>query len=111
MKDYYNLFVKFSLQQCTQYEYADESKVKSHNVASRKLRQLQNEMKHKGATDVLSKLLLYGDERVNINAAAFCLEMDVFTVQAENVLKDIIKNTGDSTIRFSAKMLLQNTKK
>ena len=106
-KDYYGLFIKLSLQQCNGNDYADGSKVKLHNVASKKLRRLQEKMKRKGATDILSKLLLYDDDRVKINAVSLCLEMGILTVQAENVLKDIIKNTGDSTIRLSAKMLLK----
>ena len=45
MKDYYNLFVELSLQQCAQSDYANKPKVKKHNVASKKLKKLQDEMK------------------------------------------------------------------
>ena len=34
MKDYYDLFVKLSLQQCTESDYADKVKVRRHNAAS-----------------------------------------------------------------------------
>ena len=34
MKNYYNLFVKLSLQQCAESDYADKAKVRRHNAAS-----------------------------------------------------------------------------
>ena len=34
MEDYYDLFVKLSLQQCTENDYADKAKVRRHNAAS-----------------------------------------------------------------------------
>lgn len=34
MKDYYDLFVKLSLQQCTENDYADKAKVRRRNAAS-----------------------------------------------------------------------------
>lgn len=33
MKDYYNLFVKLSLQMCSRDDYKDKQKVKAHNAA------------------------------------------------------------------------------
>ena len=38
MKNYYNLFVELSLQQCTKSDYLDKAKVKVHNKASKKLK-------------------------------------------------------------------------
>ena len=47
MKDYYNLFVELSLQQCTKNDYVNKLKVKKHNAASKKLNKLQDEMMKK----------------------------------------------------------------
>ena len=37
MKDFYDEFIKLSLQQCTKEDYVDKSKVKKHNQALKKL--------------------------------------------------------------------------
>ncbi len=108
MKDYYNLFVELSLQQCTKNDYENKLKVKTHNAASKKIRQLQAEMKQNVSEEVLYMLLNHEDDRVKINAASFCLQMEVLVEQAILALKKIIDVSDDSTICFSAKMLLQN---
>ena len=43
MKDYYNEFVKLSLQQCNKNDYANKLKVINHNVASKKLIQISDD--------------------------------------------------------------------
>ena len=108
MKDYYNLFVELSLQQCTQNDYSDKKKVKAHNAASKKLRELQEEMKGCDIAATLEMLLSHEDERVRVNAAALCLEMKVLFEKAVLTLKNVINSSGDPTILFSAKMILQN---
>ena len=45
MKDYYNLFIQLSLQQCLKNDYSDKEKVKKHNKATKKLQLIQKEMK------------------------------------------------------------------
>ncbi|MBQ7761528.1 MAG: DUF2019 domain-containing protein [Clostridia bacterium] len=107
MKDYYNLFVELSLQQCTKNDYANKLKVKKHNEASKKLNKLQNEMNQNPSEDILYMLLNHEDDRVKVNAASFCLQMEILVKQAIFVLKRIIDISDDSTICFSAKMLLQ----
>lgn len=108
MKDYYNLFVELSLQQCTKNDYANKLKVKAHNAASKKLRQLQAEMKQNDSEEILCMLLNHKDDRVKVNAASLCLQMNVLVDQAVLTLKKIIDLSDDSTICFSAKMLLQS---
>ena len=107
MKDYYNLFVELSLQQCTKNDYANKLKVKKHNEASKKLKKLQDEMKQNISEDVLYVLLNHEDDRVKVNAASFCLQSEILIDQAVLTLKKIIDVSDDSTICFSAKMLLQ----
>ena len=46
MKDFYNLFVELSLQQCTQSDYANKLKIEKHNAASKDLDKLLHEMEH-----------------------------------------------------------------
>ena len=107
MKDYYNLFVKLSLQQCTKNDYMDKLKVKIHNTAAKELNNLQDEMMHNISDDTLHVLLNHEDDRVKVNAASFCLNSNVLVEQSIFTLKKIITDSDDSTISFSAKMLLQ----
>lgn len=108
MKDYYSLFVELSLQQCTKNDYANKLKVTAHNTASKKLKQLQAEMKQNNGEEILCMLLSHEDDRVKINAASLCLQMNVHVDQAVFVLKNIIDFSADSTMCFSAKMILQS---
>ena len=108
MKDYYNLFIELSLQQCTKNDYANKLKVKTHNAACKKLRQLQAEMKENVSEEMLHMLLNHEDDRVKVNAASYCLQMKILVEQAILALKKVIDISDDSTICFSAKMLLQN---
>ena len=107
MKDYYELFIQLSMQQCTKNDYANKQKVKEHNLASKKKKQLQEEMKNIGCVEILENLLCHEDDRVKINAAALCLEMRVFIEKASLVLKNIMESSSDTTLRFSARMILQ----
>lgn len=108
MKDYYNMFIELSLQQCTKNDYANKLKVKAHNAASKKLKLLQTEMKQNDSEEVLCMLLKHKDDRVKVNAASLCLQMNVLVEQAVLVLQKIIDVSADSTICFSAKTLLQS---
>ena len=105
MKDYYNLFVELSLQ-CTKNDYVNKLKVKNHNVAIKRLNKLQNEMKLHISEDTLRLLLNHKDDRVKVNAASFCLDLGLLAEQSIQLLKKIIDDSDDSTICFSAKMLL-----
>lgn len=108
MKNYYDLFVDLSLQQCTKDDYQNKLKVKSHNVAIKKLQKLQGEMKKMNCIEVLDLLLLHEDDRVKINAASLCLQMGVFVDKAIRILEQIIKLSNDSTLSFSATILLKS---
>ena len=107
MKDYYNLFVELSLQQCTQNDYVNKRKVKARNAASKKLNELQGEMMRNMSDDTLCALLNHEDDRVKVNAASFCLNSEVLVEQSILTLEKIIAGSDDPTICFSAKMLLQ----
>ena len=108
MKSYYDLFVKYSLQQCTQIDYRDKVKVKKHNVASKKILQLQSKIKNDKCVNVLEDLLYYDDERVKINAAFLCLQMNVFIKKATVILNIISKTSSDPTMRLNASMILHD---
>ena len=107
MKDYYNLFVELSLQQCTKNDYVNKLKVKKHNAASKKLNKLQDEMMQNISGDIMCALLNHEDDRVKVNAASFCLNSEVLVEQSILTLEKIIADSNDSTICFSAKRLLQ----
>ena len=108
MKDYYNEFIKLSLQQCTKNDYTNKAKVKAHNVASKKLQQLQNEMKKIDCAGTLNMLLFHEDERVKVNAVSLCLQLGINTEKAVHVLENIIATSDDATICFSSKMILKS---
>lgn len=110
MKDYYNLFVNLSLQQCTKNDYTNKFRVDAHNKATKKLICLQSEMKKEDCMDTLRMLLNHNDDRVVINAAATCLQMNILVNQAISALERIIDSSGDPTICLSAKMLLRQNK-
>lgn len=101
------MFRCVSLQQCTENDYANKQKIKKHNAASKKLKSVQEEMKHNVGEDVMDMLLNHEDDRVKVNAAAFCLQSGILIDQAVITLKKIIDMSDDSTICFGAKMLLQ----
>ena len=107
MKEYYDLFVELSLQQCYKSDYANKEKVKIHNSASKKLNKLQEEMKNKLSEEMLHKLLTHEDDRVKVNAASFCLQSEVLVEQAVLTLKRVINASDDPTLCFTAKMLLK----
>ena len=108
MKDYYDLFIELSLQQCTKSDYANKEKVKIHNLAAKKLRQLQEEMKLSLSEEMLRKLLRHEDDRVKVNVASFCLQSEVLVEQAVLTLKKVVEASDDPTLCFTAKMLLEN---
>lgn len=110
MVDYYNQFIKLSLQQCLKCDYSDKAKVKLHNIASKKLHKLFADIKNNNRVDILDMLLSHNDDRVRINAANLSLQMSVLSERATDVLSDIILTTKDPTLCFSAKMILKNMK-
>ena len=110
MGDYYNLFVELSLQQCAKNDYADREKVRRNNAASKKLLVLQEKMKKNADEDVLYALLAHEDDRVKINAASFCLQLGLLIEPSILTLKKIANDSGDSTLCFSAKILLKTRK-
>lgn len=110
MRDYYDLFICLSKRQCLSTDYTDKKKIEEHNTSAKKIWQLKDEMKSQGCLSVLDPLLEHDDDRVKINAAALCLELDVFQDKAKIVLEQIYKCSGDSTLSFSAKMLLNKIK-
>ena len=107
MKEYYNLFVKLSLQQCTKNDYTNKLRVKKHNESAKKLKKLCDEMMQNISEDILYALLNHEDDRVKINASSLCLQTGILIDQAILILKKIIAESDDSTICFSAKMLLK----
>ena len=110
MKDYYSLFVSLSLQQCTKKDYNDKNKLKLHNSASKKLSLLKDEMSENANIEILCNLLTHDDERVRINAASLCLDKEYLVEQSILTLENIINHSDDTTLIFSAKMLLNKVK-
>ena len=113
MKDYYSSFVKLSLQQCEKDDYKNKLRVKEHNAASKKLKQLYAEVRELDSDEsdkILHRLLLCDDNRVKLNAATLCLQMNVMISEAVEALNSIIKESNDAALCLSAKMVLHNGK-
>ena len=82
-----------------------------HNKAVEKLSKLKDEITVIESEEILKILLLYNDSRVKINAAQFCFEKQVLIEDAINSLNEVVKTEKDTTLNFSAKMLLKNETK
>lgn len=106
--EYYDLFIKLSLQLCTKEDYIDKRKVKQHNVAMKKLEHLRKEIKQQNNYEALNSLLKHKDERVRLNAASWCVKEGVFVDQAVSVLELIMNDCTDETFSFTAEILLKN---
>ena len=107
MKEKIDLFIELSLQQCKKDDYGDSKKVKLHNEATEKLTRLKMQMSDIETKEMLM-LLNYNDSRVKINAAQFCFEKQVLIEDAINSLNEVVNTEKDTTLNFSAKILLEN---
>ena len=59
-------------------------------------------------TLVILALLEHPEERVRMGAAAFCIKIRIYIEKATAVLDNIIDTSNDSTIIFSAEMILKH---
>ena len=109
MKDYYSLFVAACTDLCHDSDYSDTAKVRMHNKAMKKINQISDAIMLDDCPDVFIRLMEYPDEMVRMNAAAKCLQFDLFTDKAESVLLSIIDLTKDESILFSCKNVLRNS--
>ena len=57
------------------------------------------------AEETARSLLRHPDERVKLNAAFLCLNMNTHISDAINVLREIQEHSTDPTLRMTAKML------
>ena len=107
MKDYYNLFVQLSLEQCLKDDYTDKAKVRAHNGAMDKMIKLQEEVSQIDCSDLLCTLLSHQDDRVKVNASSMCLKYNICVDVAVATLKNVMEFSDDGTLSFAAEMLLQ----
>lgn len=107
MKDYYNLIVELSLQECKKEDYCDKKKHRAHNAAALKLFKLRPEMKQCDCDEILRKLLSHEDDRVRYSAGGICLYNDVLINEAEAVLKKLMESSSYPLLRFHAELSLK----
>ena len=107
MTDYYQLFIDLCLQQCTKDDFADPQKIKAHNLAINKLYKLQSEMKKTDCKGMLKMLLSHEDDRVRLKSAAMCWQDNILVDDAILALRQVVDTSEDSTLSFSAEMLLK----
>ena len=61
-------------------DYTNKNKLKLHNLVSKKLFKLQNEMQQKVSKEILYMLLTHEDERVRVNAASLCFHKKILLI-------------------------------
>ena len=101
MNAFYNDFVEACLNTCLKEDFGDKSKVKKNNAAMKKILKLREETS-KITDDIIDALLEHEEERVRINAAIMCTEIERCSDKAELVLKDIYINGKDGIVKLSA---------
>ena len=97
MKDFYNDYIKYASQLCSNNDdYGDKLKVKAHNKAIKKLLSIEKEIIENNLTDVLNNLLQHEDERVKMNACDLCLVMNYNNEKAFKILKELSINSSEA---------------
>ena len=89
-----------------------KAEIKKNNKSVDKLIEIFEEIKTDGAyaQQVYAGLLDYDDDKVKFEAAICCLKLKVCVREAKRVLKQISQYNPNPAIRFSAEMVLENTK-
>ena len=106
MNEYYEEYVRLCLCLCLSKDYGNKNKVNKHNRAMRQLYHLQQEIREAHCDEILQQLLQHEDERVKINAAHLCLQMNVYKEDARVVLQKIKEQSTEPTLRFDAMLIL-----
>lgn len=107
MKDLYTEFVE----QCMKLikeddEYLDKKRVRENNRADVKLIALRKEIMEANCPEILERLLLHDDIRVQLYAAISCLDENVYFDKALQVLEDLTK-LKRGFFRFNAEMAIK----
>ncbi len=110
MKDYYSIFVDYSLHLCNENDYDNKNKVRQHNVFAKKLNTIKTEMKSIDCTGVIYQLLFHEDERVVINAVDLCYRIGVLPELASAIAEKLYESSEDKTIKFAAKIMIDKYK-
>lgn len=113
MKDYYTLFVELCEQTNSTEDYADKTKVRTHNRAMKQLLDLQKEMLEEPdrCETILLELIAHESEKVRLNAAAFGYRNYVCDKKSAIVLLHLKKCAKDKTLSFNAGMTLKYGRK
>jgi len=98
-------FVALCLQLQRKDDYGDKQKRRKHNAAMDKLKKLEEKMEN--PSQGLSRLLDHEDSRVRNQAAAACMALGLLHEKTVRTLRDVIVNEQDTTLKFSASMLLK----
>lgn len=107
MKDYFKLYIEYCNKLCFENDYNDKKKLKAHNASMEKLEILHREMLRFDCSEIMLELLRYDDERVRLNAAAFCIKNEIHPSLSRKVLLHISEKSSDASLGFSAKMVLK----
>ena len=104
--DWQQEFVQLCLQTMRMEDYGDKQKRVCHNRAVGKLEKLKKQIGRE-AEPQLRELLNHEDSRVRIYGASACMELGILPEKTVEVLRSVIVNEKDTTLKFSASMLLK----
>lgn len=96
-------FAALCLQTMKKEDYGDRRKRRLHYAAMEQLRELARQ----GTASQLESLLDHRDSRVRIQACAACREQGFLMERSVETLRDVIVHEPDTTLKFSASMLLK----
>ena len=108
-KDYLKQYLACCGALCFEDDYTDRKKRKAHNAAMTQLEALHSELAQLDCTEIMAELLRNEDERVQLNAAAFCLRQGLHETRARQILSTLSETSRDASIGFSASMVLKTT--
>lgn len=98
--------MELCLQTMCKEDYGDKQKRQRHNRAVSRLETLKKQRSCQDAPQLL-EMLNHEDSRIRIYAASACMELDILPKETVDVLRAVIVNEKDTTLKFSASMLLK----
>ena len=97
-------FVTICEKTCSADEFKSKKRRTEHNAAMTSLEKLKKKMfvEQEHCLSIAVALMQHDNEKVRINAAAYCLEANISVETAKQVLLDIYRNSSDRILSYNA---------
>lgn len=107
IEEYINLCSKL-VYDCN--ECKNKTKIKSHNIAARKLIKLSKEINsdERLSKEVFKELLENKDEVVRLWSSIQCIDNNIYQEKAMELLNNLYKNSKNKIISFEARLKLKD---